>query len=314
MALLIDIGHDGWMTEDEVRDVILSALPDADVRVRDELGQASEITMLACSSLRPDLPARLPGLQLVQKLGAGVETIVAHPSIPAGVRVARLKPMEPAHEIAQWALAYVLRDQRQLLHYAAAQARRAWEPTAPRQPQRTRVAVLGLGHIGATTARLMRDLGFVTTGWSSSAKSIDGITCLHGPEALPALLPEQDYVISILPSTEATRDLFDAAMLARMKPGAVLLNAGRGDLIDETALIAALDAAPDSGLGGAVLDVTREEPLPADSPPWAHPRVTITPHVSGWHLGDALLDVAENYRRLTAKEPLLHEVDRSRGY
>ncbi len=95
-----------------------------------------------------------------------------------------------------------------------------------------------------------------------------------------------------------------------MKPGAVLLNAGRGDLIDEDALIDALNA----DLGGAVLDVTRKEPLPQTSPLWDHPGVTITPHVSGWHLGDAMNDVAENYRRLIAGEDLLHEVDRKRGY
>ncbi|MEY8840145.1 NAD(P)-dependent oxidoreductase, partial [Cribrihabitans sp. XS_ASV171] len=111
--------------------------------------------------------------------------------------------------------------------------------------------------------------------------------------------------------TPATRDLFDERMLARMKPGATLLNAGRGDLIDEEALIAALFAGRP---GHAVLDVTRTEPLPQDSRLWTHPGVTITPHVSGWHLGDAMADVAENYRRLTEGAPLLHEVDRRRGY
>ena len=311
MALLIDIGHSGWMPEEEVRDTVLDLLPDADIRLRDGLGDASQITMLACSELPAHLPALLPNLALVQKLGAGVDSIVTHPALPAPVRVARLRPMEPAHEIAEWALSYLLRDQRQHGHYATAQAQGDWAPLAPRQTRRTRAAVLGLGHIGATTARLLRDVGFVTTGWSNSPKQIDGITCLHGPDALPALLADQDYVVAILPSTEATRDLFDAAMLAHMKPGACLLNAGRGDLVDETALIRALEAGTP---GHAVLDVTRVEPLPADSPLWSHPGVTLTPHVSGWHLGDALRDVAENYRRLGAGEPLLHEVDRQRGY
>ncbi|MAC78784.1 MAG: glyoxylate/hydroxypyruvate reductase A [Rhodobacteraceae bacterium] len=311
MALLIDIGHDGWMPEEEVRDAVAAAMPGADIRLRDDLGRASDITMIACSSLRRDLPARLPNLALVQKLGAGVETIVAHPSLPPHVRVARLKPMEPAREIAEWALAYILRDQRQLVDFAAAQSRAEWRPMAPRKTRETRAAVLGLGHIGATTARLLRDLGFIVTGWSTSPKQIDGVTCLHGPDALPALLPDQDYVVAILPSTDGTRHLFDADMLARMKPGAALLNAGRGTLIDEPALLTALDTATPAR---AILDVTATEPLPADSPLWSHPGVTITPHVSGWHLGDALNDVAENYRRLTCGDPLLHEVDRIRGY
>ncbi|MBB93630.1 MAG: glyoxylate/hydroxypyruvate reductase A [Rhodobacteraceae bacterium] len=311
MALLIDIGHDGWMPEEDVRDAVRAHLPDADIRLRGDLGRASDITMLACSELRADLPARLPNLALVQKLGAGVETIVDNPALPPHARVARLKPMEPAREIAEWALSYMLRDQRQHIHYQAAQAAADWAPVAPRETRKTRAAVLGLGHIGATTARLLRDVGFITSGWSSSPKQIDGVTCLHGPDALPDLLAEQDYVVAILPSTAGTRDLFDAAMLARMKPGACLLNAGRGDLIDETALRQALDAGTP---GHAVLDVTRTEPLPTDHPLWAHPGVTLTPHVSGWHLGDAIDDVAENYRRLMAGEPLLHEVDRSKGY
>ncbi|MEM8730462.1 MAG: glyoxylate/hydroxypyruvate reductase A [Pseudomonadota bacterium] len=311
MALLIDIGHSGWMSEEELRDEILSHLPGADIRLRDDFGDASEITMLACSQLRPDLPGVLPNLALVQKLGAGVETIVAHPSLAAHIRVTRLKPLAPAREIAEWTLTYILRDQRHVMHYATAQSKRLWDPREPRQSSETRVAVLGLGHIGMTTAQLLRDLGFVTTGWSTTAKKMDGITCVHGPEALPALLPEQDFVVAILPSTGETRGLFDQAMLSRMKPGAALLNAGRGDLIDEAALIEALDAGRP---GSATLDVTHEEPLPAHSPLWTHPGVTITPHISGWHLGPALRDVAENYRRLTAGAPLLHEVDRIRGY
>lgn len=311
MALLIDIGHGGWMREEDIRDAVHTHLPDADIRLRDDLGEARDIRMIAVSRLRPDLPARLPALELVQKLGAGAETIVDRPDLPAHVRVTRLKPSAPAREIAEWALAYVLQHQRHILHYTVAQSRAEWAPVEPREPQGTRVGVLGLGHIGATTARLMRHMGFAVTGWSTSPKSLDGIDCRHGEAALPALLPECDYVVAILPSTKRTRGLFDAGMLGRMKPGAVLLNAGRGDLIDEFALRQALDAGRP---GHAVLDVTRTEPLPAADPLWAHPRVTITPHVSGWHLGDALADVAENYRRLLDGAPLLHQVDRARGY
>ena len=96
-----------------------------------------------------------------------------------------------------------------------------------------------------------------------------------------------------------------------MKPGAWLVNVGRGDLIVEADLVAALASGP---LAGAVLDVFREEPLPAAHPFWGHPKIAITPHVSGWHLTGGLEDVAENYRRLQDGRPLLHEVDRDAGY
>lgn len=311
MALLIDIGHGGWMTEDELRDEVLVHVPGADVRTPDNIGDPTQITMLAVSQLRDDLPGRLPNLELVQKLGAGVETIVAHPALPDHVRVTRLKPKAPADEIAQFCLAYILRKTRHLDHYAQAQSERRWNPVEPGEPDKTMVLVLGMGHIGGTTADLMQHLGFDVTGWSRSPKQREGITCLHGPQALQEALKTADFVCAILPSTPLTRGLLDAAMLAQFKPGAVLINAGRGDLIDEAALMSALDQGRP---GHAVLDVVSEEPLPQGNPLWRHPSVTLTPHVSGWHLGDALADVAENYRRLSRNAPLLHEVDRREGY
>ncbi|MCB4457419.1 NAD(P)-dependent oxidoreductase [Leisingera sp. McT4-56] len=311
MAMLISIGHDGWYTEEQMAEQLQAMAPGADIRPISAPGNLDDITVLAVSALKGDLPAQLPNLKLVQKLGAGVDTIVAHPSLAPHVRVARLRPLEPAHEIAEFCLAYVLRDQRNMRAHAASQASSAWEPLAPRRPQETTVGILGLGHIGGMTARLMRDMRFRVLGWSRSPKEIEGVDCRHGAAALPQMLGECDYVCSILPSTPATRGLMNIETLAAMKPGAMLINAGRGDLVDEPALLAALDKGTP---GHAVLDVVSKEPLPADNPLWAHPQVTITPHVSGWHLGDALKDVVENLRRLEAGEELLHEVDRQRGY
>jgi glyoxylate/hydroxypyruvate reductase A len=168
-----------------------------------------------------------------------------------------------------------------------------------------------MGHIGGETAALMRDLGFEVHGWSRSAKDMEGVTCHHGAAALEPMLGICDYICAILPSTGETRGLINAQTLAAMKPGATFINAGRGDLVDEAALIANLDR---GHLGHAVLDVFCTEPLPEQDPLWSHPQVTITPHISGWHLGEALQDVVENFRRLGAGEDLLHAVDRQRGY
>ncbi|MDE4173343.1 glyoxylate/hydroxypyruvate reductase A [Phaeobacter sp. PT47_59] len=311
MALLISIGHGGWYSEEDLAEELRALAPGADIRPASSPGNLDEITMLAVSTLKTDIAARLPNLKLVQKLGAGVETTVNHPTVAPHVRVARLKPEEPAREIAEYCLAYVLRAQRNLLHHAEAQARAHWDPVAPKRTHMTTVGVLGLGHIGGLTARLMAGLGFQVHGWSRSAKGIEGITCHHGADALPGMLGQCDYVCAILPSTSETRGLMGPEMLAAMKPGAMLINAGRGDLIDEAALIAALNRGTP---GHAVLDVLCTEPLPQDDPLWRHPSVTITPHVSGWHLGDALADVVENLRRLEAGQALLHEVDRARGY
>lgn len=311
MALLIDVGMPEWMTDDVLQDEILKILPDADLRLHGDMGNAGDIKMLATTRLRPELPAQLPNLQLVQKLGAGVDTMVSNPSLPEHVRITRLKPDAPAREIAEYCVAYVLRGQRNMAFHDANQADAKWEPVAPRRTPETKVGVLGMGHIGGRTAKMFAALEFQVIGWSRSPKYTDGIDCRWGPDALPELLGECDYVCSILPSTEQTRGLFNAEILAAMKPGSMLINAGRGDLIVEDDLVAALDEGP---ISHAVLDVVPVEPLPPGHPFWAHPAITITPHVSGWHLGDALNDVAENYRRLTAGDPLLHEVDRARGY
>ncbi|MEM7424977.1 MAG: glyoxylate/hydroxypyruvate reductase A [Pseudomonadota bacterium] len=311
MALLIDVGMPEWMEDEALKTDVLALLPDAEVRTIAEPGDMSDIDMLATTRLRPDLPAQLPNLKLVQKLGAGVDTMVSHPGLAENVRITRLKPDAPAREIAEYCVTYVLRDQRNLNLHAANQAKGIWEPVAPRRTPETTVAVLGLGHIGGRAARMFAALEFNVIGWSRSPKYTEGIDCRWGMDTLPALLAESDYICSILPSTELTRGLFGATVLSAMKPGSVLINAGRGDLIVEGDLIAALNAgAP----GHAVLDVLPVEPLPAGHAFWTHPAITVTPHVSGWHLGDALKDVAENYRRLSAGQPLLHEVDRARGY
>lgn len=311
MALLVNIGHDGWYRDRELAAELRNLSPGADIRTLEEPGDLAEITMLAVSGLADDLPPQLPNLALVQKLGAGVETIVAHPALAPHVQVTRLKPLEPAREIAQYCLAYVLQGQRNILAHAANQARASWESLEPKQNHKTRVGVLGMGHIGGETAALMRDLGFEVHGWSRSAKDMEGVTCHHGAAALEPMLGQCDYICAILPSTAETRGLINAQTLAAMKPGATFINAGRGDLVDEAALIADLDR---GHLGHAVLDVFCTEPLPEQDPLWAHPQVTITPHISGWHLGEALQDVVENFRRLGAGEDLLHAVDRQRGY
>ncbi len=311
MSLLIDVGMPEWMEDADLRKDVLELLPDADVRLIADMGKSEDIRVLATTRLRPDLPRQLPNLELVQKLGAGVDTMVSHPDLPEHVRITRLKPDAPAREIAEYCVAYVLRDQRNMNFHAANQTKGFWEAIAPRRTPETTVGVLGMGHIGGRTAKMLAGLEFKVIGWSRSPKYTEGIDCRWGADALPDLLGECDYVCSILPSTELTRGLFDQNILSAMKPGAVLINAGRGDLVVENDLIAALNAgAP----GHAVLDVVPVEPLPSEHPFWSHSNITITPHVSGWHLGDALKDVAENYRRLIAGEPLLHEVDRARGY
>ena len=186
-----------------------------------------------------------------------------------------------------------------------------WQPTAPRKSDETIIAVLGLGKIGGITAQRFLNNGFRVIGWSRSEKELAGIECYHGEDQLREVLKLADYVVAILPSTPETVNLFDHDRFSLMKQDSVIINCGRGDLIDEEDLVEALDHGK---LSAAVLDVMQIEPLPVNSPLWEHPKVVITPHVSGWHLGDAVKDIAENLRRLETGEPLLHLVNRQLGY
>ena len=312
MAILIDIQDTDWMTNEALRDILAPMLPGVSIRCWPELGDVSEIKMLALNRLTADVLETLPNLRLVQKLGAGVETIVGHPGLRGDIKVTRLRPDASAREIAEYCVAYVLREQRHLHFHEQNQAKQQWTARAPERAPVTTVGVLGLGHIGSRTARAFAGLDYRVLGWSRSPKTIQGVVCHHGPDALLSVLGESDYLVCILPSTPQTQDLIDARALTAMKAGAFIINAGRGDLVVDADLIAALDS---GHIAGAVLDVFREEPLPADHPFWSHPKVTVTPHVSGWHLTGSLEDIAENYRRLVAGvEPLLHEVDRGAGY
>jgi glyoxylate/hydroxypyruvate reductase len=311
MALLIDIRDPSWMKEVDLAERLAPSLPGVKIYAGYEGSTYEDVTMIAAVKLHPSVAKQLPNLRLVQKLGAGVDTMVSDPDLPSHVRLARLKPLGPAQEIAEYAVAFVLQRQRNLLFHAVNQTQASWKPIPPKRAPHTTVGVLGFGHIGGLTAKTFANLNFRVMGWSQSAKTIDGVDCCHGEDALVPLLAECDYVVSILPSTERTRDLFNAALFSKMKKGSTLINAGRGDLVVEEDLIIALANGP---IEAAVLDVVRTEPLPTDHPFWTHPQITITPHVSGWHADEGLTDVAENYKRLMSDQPLLNEVDRSKGY
>jgi glyoxylate/hydroxypyruvate reductase A len=311
MALLIDIKHPDWLTDDELRAELLAYTPAADIRIGADPGNVDEIEMLTVSAYLPGEALKYPNLKVIQKTGAGVNNILADEALPASIQVTRLQTSTSGAEMAEYALAYVLQEQRHLRQYHRQQAASQWISYPPRSAADTRVAVLGLGRIGQMVARRFVDNGFQVTGWSRSLKQLPQISCHAGDDSLAAVLEDADYVVSVLPSTDQTRGMFNRSLFTQFNTSAFFINIGRGDLVDESDLIEALD---DGQFAGAVLDVMSVEPLPVDSPLWLHPGVQLTPHISGYHLGDAIADIAENYRRLQSGEPLLNPVNRELGY
>lgn len=255
--------------------------------------------------------AALPRLEAVFSLAAGVEGLLADPTLPA-VPLCRMVDPHLTASIAEYAHFAVLRAHRGFDAMAAAQARARWEPTPPRTAGEIGVAVLGLGELGRTVATRLIAHGYRVSGWSRGPRRVDGVTVRHGPDGLAPTVAHAEIVVSLLPSTAATRDLFDAAVFAAMTPAATFVNLGRGEQVVEADLLDALD---NGRLAAAVLDVFREEPLPAAHPFWSHPKVLVTPHVAGMTApASGAAVVADNIRRARAGRPLRHVVDRERGY
>jgi glyoxylate/hydroxypyruvate reductase A len=311
MALLIDLKHPDWMKDDELRAELLHLYPEADIRIGENPGNPDDIEMLTVSSYWPREALQYPNLKVIQKTGAGVNNILADLELPESIQVARLQTNTSGGEMAEYALAYVLQQQRHVREYQDQQLRSEWKSYPPRRAAETTVAVLGLGRIGLLVAQRFVSNEFKVAGWSRNLKQIDGVDCYAGVDGLQQTLKLADFVISVLPSTTETLGMFNRDLYSHFNPKAVFINVGRGDLVNELDLVQALDRGL---LAGAVLDVMSVEPLPVESPLWLHPKVELTPHVSGYHLGDAIFDIAENYRRLQNGEPLLHLIDRKQGY
>ncbi len=249
------------------------------------------------------------GLKAVLSLWAGVEGIVGNRTLTAPL--ARMVDPGLTEGMVEWVTGHVLRHHLGIDHCLAHQSG-AWVRHVPPLARDRRVTVLGLGALGGACATALAGLNFDVTGWARTPRRIAGLRCLSGPDGLTEALSGAGIVVLLLPDTPATANLMNARTLALPAPGAVLLNPGRGSLIDDAALLAALDA---GRIGHATLDVFRTEPLPPDHPFWAHPRVTVTPHIaSETRPGTAARAVVENIRRGEAGEPFLHLVDRGLGY
>ncbi len=245
----------------------------------------------------------------VLSLWAGVERVVGNPTLTQPL--CRMVDEGLERGMVEWVTGQVLRAHLGLDRYGEPQDGR-WDPVVPPLAPERSVVLLGLGVLGAACAGMLATLGFRVTGWSRTPKTIPGVDCLSGPEGLHAALSRGEILVTILPNTPETENLLNAETLAMLPRGAVILNPGRGTLIDDAALLAALDAGQ---VGQATLDVFRTEPLPSGHPYWIHPRVTVTPHIAAATRPlSAARVVAENIRRAEAGAPLLHLVDRARGY
>lgn len=248
-------------------------------------------------------------LKAVLSLWAGVEKIADNETLT--IPLARMVDHGLTQGMTEWVVGHVLRYHLGMDQHITVQDG-IWTPDAPPLATERQVCVLGLGALGEAVARALAALNFNVTGWSRSAKDIPNVTCLHGDDGLRAALLRAEIVVLLLPDTPATLNTLNAETLALLPKGACIINPGRGPLIDDDALLEAVNSGQ---VGHATLDVFRVEPLPADHPYWAHPNVTVTPHIaSETRPATAAQVICENIRRGEEGEPFLHLVDRDLGY
>ena len=251
-------------------------------------------------------------LRAILNTWAGVEGVLADLDWPSHVPLTRMVETGMTRGMAEYLTGHTMRYHLDIDRFIADSMDGRWQKWSPPLAGMRKVGILGLGELGRATAELLIGLGFDVTGWSRSKKSLQGVTCLYGASGLDETLKTAEILIVILPLTEETRNILDESTLAMMSPGACIINAGRGPLIDDDALLVAL---ADGHVRHATLDVFREEPLPEDHPYWRNPRVTVTPHIASITRTETACEaILEQIARDLDGKPFLHVVDRGRGY
>jgi glyoxylate/hydroxypyruvate reductase A len=291
--------------------------PQRDVRLWPQrLGDPADIAY-ACAWHAPrGLFASLPRLAAIFSLGAGVDHVIADPDLP-DVPVVRIVDPDLTTRMTEYVVLHVLMHHRRQRLYDAQQRERTWREHEQPAASAVAVGVMGLGVLGRDAASALARLGFRVAGWSRTPKTLLGVETFHGDGGLDAFLRRTEILICLLPATPATHGILELELIRKLERdgaagGAYLINAARGALQVDADILAALE---EGSLAGATLDVFASEPLPAASPLWRHPKVTVTPHNAAASDPRALVgNVLRQIERFEAGLPLEHVVDRALGY
>ena len=249
----------------------------------EQLGRAEVLATLGVPLMgvhfTADVAARMPRLKWVQCLVSGYEHIERALAGRDDVLVTTAAGIH-GPQMSEIALLHMLMLGRGARTMLRNQDGHVWQRVPQRILEEKVVGIVGMGAVGTHLARICKALGMTVYGVSRTAREIEGVDRVYARDELTAVASEVDYLVLVVPAEPATAHLVDASVLAAMKPTAYLVNLARGSIVDEEALIAALER---EQIGGAGLDVFAVEPLPAESPLWALPNVTITPHTGGPH-------------------------------
>lgn len=311
MALLIYGLHTRIGNARAWRDTFAEQVPDLEIRIWPDVGDAAAIEYLAFMAPDFDVIPALPNLKAMFSRSAGVESFINHPKLPK-VPLGKVEPPGGDPMMTEYVVMHVLRFHREMPVYQAAQANREWLRKPIVRPEERRIGFLGYGMMATAPALVLKSLGFPVSAWVRSARANAEIPIFHGVGQLEPFLSQTDIAVCLLPLTRETEGIFCARSFAMMPRGAMLVNVGRGGHVIDADLIRALDSGQ---LSYAALDALRPEPLPPDSPLWLHPKVTVMPHVARRPtVAQLVTEIAKNIRSVEAGGRLLQEIDKTTGY
>jgi glyoxylate/hydroxypyruvate reductase len=291
--------------------------PSRDLRVWPEhIGDPADIAYVCAWRPPLGLLKTFPHLRAIFSLGAGVDQLLADPTLP-NVPVARIVDPDLTMRMTEFVTLHVLLHHRRYPLYEQQQRQRTWHDHDQPAANEVAVGIMGLGSLGMAAATALKRIGFHVAGWSRTPKSAATIETFHDAAGLDALLARSEILVCLLPHTPATEGILNLSLFRKLKRNgalraAYLINAGRGKLQIDADIIAALDQ---GWLAGASLDVFPTEPLPPDSPLWSHRNVIITPHNAAASVPRTLVkNVLAQIERFETGHPLENVVDRSLGY
>ena len=255
--------------------------------------------------------SKFKSLKAILSLWAGVENITGNTTIK--VPLCRMVDTGLTQGMVEWVTGHVLRHHLDLDRYIKVQDGIWRNNTYPPLASDRNLTILGLGELGLSCAKTLSDLNFNVHGWSRSKKNnVENIKCYFGNDGLIEVLSRAEILILLLPLTKETNGLIDERMLSKMPYGSIILNPGRGHLINDSALLKAIETGQ---VSHATLDVFEIEPLPKDHPYWVNEKVTVTPHIASVTRASSSCDViAKNILRGERGDSFLHLVDRKKGY
>ncbi len=252
-----------------------------------------------------------PRLKALFNTGAGVDALLKL-RLPEDLAIVRLDDAGMAVQMAEYVCHALIRHFREFDSYEADMAAGQWSFRKPRRRADFPVGILGLGVLGQRVARAVAQFEFPVRGWSRTPKAVEGVEGFAGPSQLNDFLAGTRMLVCLLPLTDDTRNILNHCTLARLLPGAYLVNVARGAHLVEEDLLALLES---GHMAGATLDVFRTEPLPAGHPFRGHPQLTLTPHTSARTLREeSIAQIARKLRAFERGEPIAGVVDRPRGY